>query len=267
MKTARFGHRLQWNALAIHVVSAIGLYYYFDPIWLLVFLVGNRLIMGIGHDIGMHRYFAHRSFETYRWMEYVFLFFTWFSSQGSTLGWVARHRIHHPRSDLDGDPHPSRDAMTTWLWVDTEAERNVKIPPTLVKDLIRKREHVFMRNHYFKVYWSAIALSAILLGPKFTLYFFLLNGVAGFHTAGLINVLCHRFGYRNFETADRSRNNWLVNVLYPGCGWHNNHHAKPDSYTNKARPWEWDPSGWLIKHVLSTNPRALRDMSTASLKG
>lgn len=267
MKKMRFGHKLQWNALAIHIVAAIGLYFYFDPIWFLVFIIGNRFIMGLGHDIGMHRYFAHRAFETRRWVEYVMLFFAWFSSQGSTLGWVARHRIHHPNSDLAGDPHPSKDWVSTWLWVDTEAERNIKISPTLVKDLIRKPEHVFMRNHYFKMYWLMLVVFALTLGPKFTLYFFVLNGVAGFHTAGVINIICHKFGYRNFETKDCSRNNWLVSIFYPGCGWHNNHHAKPDAYTFKANWWEYDPSGWFIKHVLSTNPRILRDMNAAALKG
>ena len=257
----RLGNKMQWNAFAIHIVSAVGLFYYFDPVWFLVFILGNRLIMGLGHDIGMHRYFAHRSFEAKRWVEWIMLFFAWFSSQGSTLSWVARHRLHHPNSDSQGDPHPSKDVVSTWFWVDKENERGIKIPLTLVKDLIRKPEHVFMRNHYFKVYWAMIALFSLVFGFKFTLYFFLLNGVAGFHTAGLVNVVCHKFGYRNFETKDCSRNNWLVSLVYPGCGWHNNHHAKPASYTFKHHWWEYDPSAWFIRHVLSTNYMVPRDKS------
>jgi stearoyl-CoA desaturase (delta-9 desaturase) len=257
---------LQVNALAVHILAIAGLVYFWDPIWLLVFLIGNRLIMGIGHDIGMHRYFAHRSFKTYTWMEYVFIFFTWFSTHGNTLEWVARHRQHHSNSDLDGDPHPSRKWFATWFWFSTEDSKYTTYKPSMVKDLLRNPMHKFMRNHYFKMYWLFLATSLVVLGPKFTLYFFILNGVAGFHTAGLINVVMHKWGYRNFETTDLSRNNWVANILYPGCGWHNNHHARPSSYTYQFKSNEWDTSAWLIKNVIATNKSELRPITADSVR-
>lgn len=253
-----YTQKLQLSALGMHVLAAVGLYFYFDPLWFLVFLLGHRIIIGLGLDTGLHRYFCHRSFETSRPVELLLLACAWFCAQGPTLSWVARHRIHHARSDKEGDPHPSSRPWATWLWVETKATHSISVAPSLVKDLVRKREHIFMRNHYFAVYWGVIALSALVFGPKFTLYFFILNGVFGFHAAGIINVICHGWGYRNYETDDRSTNNLWANLVYPGGALHNNHHAKPDCYSFSVRWFELDPSGWLIRRVFSTNPRALR---------
>jgi hypothetical protein len=42
-----------------------------------------------------------------------------------------------------------------------------------------------------------------------------------------VNSLTHTSGYRNYETNDRSRNNWLVAFLAANESCHNNHHAQP----------------------------------------
>jgi hypothetical protein len=54
-----------------------------------------------------------------------------------------------------------------------------------------------------------------------------MNGLRFFTWA--VNSLSHLFGYRNHETADRSRNNWFVAIITGGEGWHNNHHDDPPS--------------------------------------
>jgi stearoyl-CoA desaturase (delta-9 desaturase) len=48
------------------------------------------------------------------------------------------------------------------------------------------------------------------------------------------------WGYRNYETTDNSRNNFLVAIITSGEGWHNNHHADPQSANNGHRWWEVD---------------------------
>ena len=45
----------------------------------------------------------------------------------------------------------------------------------------------------------------------------------------LVNSATHTFGYRNFDCPDLSRNCWWVALLTFGEGWHNNHHAYPNS--------------------------------------
>jgi hypothetical protein len=50
------------------------------------------------------------------------------------------------------------------------------------------------------------------------------------------------WGYCNYDTADDSRNNWLVALLSNAEGWHNNHHAQPRCVAHGRLWWELDVS-------------------------
>ena len=58
------------------------------------------------------------------------------------------------------------------------------------------------------------------------------------------------FGYRNYETNDNSRNNALVAIIASGEGWHNNHHADPNSASNQRHSWEIDLTYLLLRLLL-----------------
>jgi stearoyl-CoA desaturase (delta-9 desaturase) len=60
------------------------------------------------------------------------------------------------------------------------------------------------------------------------------------HVTWGINSVAHMWGYRNYETREDSRNNWLFALLTNGEGWHNNHHADPRSARHGHRWWELD---------------------------
>ena len=66
------------------------------------------------------------------------------------------------------------------------------------------------------------------------------------HFTFSVNSICHTFGKREFETNDRSRNQWLVALLAFGEGWHNNHHAFPRSAFHGLHWWQLDFSGYVI---------------------
>ena len=69
---------------------------------------------------------------------------------------------------------------------------------------------------------------------------FFISTVVLFHATVTINSLSHRFGSRRFETADDSRNNFLLALLTFGEGWHNNHHFYSSSARQGFRWWEVD---------------------------
>src|SRR3954447_23269942 len=60
------------------------------------------------------------------------------------------------------------------------------------------------------------------------------------HITWAVNSVTHLWGYRNYETDDNSRNNWLVALLTNGEGWHNNHHASQRSARHGHTRWEID---------------------------
>jgi fatty-acid desaturase len=59
----------------------------------------------------------------------------------------------------------------------------------------------------------------------------------------------HRWGYRNYETGEDSRNNVLIGLLANGEGWHNNHHADPRAARHGQKWWEFDLT-YVILRVL-----------------
>lgn len=56
----------------------------------------------------------------------------------------------------------------------------------------------------------------------------------------MVNALGHSFGYRNYPTPDRSKNNLLVAWLVMGEGYQNNHHHQPSSAKFSVKWWEFD---------------------------
>ena len=75
-------------------------------------------IMAGSLGIGMvyHRLLTHRGYKTYRPVEY---FLTWCGTlalEGGPIFWVATHRIHHQKSDREGDPHTPREGGWWRTW-------------------------------------------------------------------------------------------------------------------------------------------------------
>ena len=60
------------------------------------------------------------------------------------------------------------------------------------------------------------------------------------HITWSVNSVTHRWGYRNYETNEGSRNNFLIGLLSNGEGWHNNHHAQPRAASHGHYWWELD---------------------------
>jgi stearoyl-CoA desaturase (delta-9 desaturase) len=76
---------------------------------------------------------------------------------------------------------------------------------------------------------------------------FFLRTVVLFHITWAVNSVAHRWGYRNYETPDDSRNNVCVALLSLGEGWHKHHHAFPQSARHGLRRWEIDPAFMFIR--------------------
>jgi stearoyl-CoA desaturase (delta-9 desaturase) len=116
---------------------------------------------------------------------------------------------------------------------------------------MRNPYHKLQRDWYFWVIYGVFFITA-LISVKFLVYFFIVPGMLAMHAGGLINVVCHKWGYRNFDTNDFSRNNIWVNAYsyFGGVGLHNNHHQNPGRWDNRVKPGEIDFSAWIIEKFL-----------------
>ncbi len=78
-------------------------------------LVGMYLLTMTGIELGFHRYYAHRTFETTRTVRTLLLVLGSMAGQGSAMLWSAVHRWHHAHTDVPGDLHsPTLGRQGLW---------------------------------------------------------------------------------------------------------------------------------------------------------
>ena len=75
---------------------------------------------------------------------------------------------------------------------------------------------------------------------------FFLSTALVYHVTFCVNSVTHIIGNKRFKNKDESRNNWWVAMLTFGEGWHNNHHAWPQSARLGHEPWQLDPGFMCI---------------------
>lgn len=213
----------------------------------------------MGITLGYHRLLSHRSLKVPLWLEYFIVSGGYLSFEGSPIFWVATHRLHHRYSDKPGDPHSPLDglwhAFISWMWkpkVLITSEHSRKIVPDLYRDPVYRALHCGHST------WEGPLCLAIGIIFRIAIYFafgpivlcanLLATGVA-FVGPLLVNTVSHleQFGYQTYESRDGSRNVWFVALIALGEGWHNNHHAFPQSARHGLKRSEVDATWIAIK--------------------
>lgn len=259
--------------LVMHLLSLLVLVPYFFSWTGVIFLLVGIHVFGQGITIGYHRLLTHRSFKAPKWLEHWIAIIGICCMEDTPARWVATHRIHHVHSDEVPDPH---SPLVNFLWshmgwlmyVNRETYSAAGLDK-FAKDLLRDPFYMrlelnpFLQFYYIfaqlPIYFSigaGISLlggggmsEAIQLGLSLIVWGVYMRVVCVWHITWSVNSLSHMFGYRNYETGEESRNNWLVAFLTVGEGWHNNHHEDPSAATVQHRWWEIDISYYEIKFL------------------
>lgn len=208
----------------------------------------------------MHRYASHRMFVMNKGWERFFYVFAYVSQGFSYLNpraYALLHRLHHAYSDTAKDPHspvffPNVAAMMWATWRRFNGiERYREIvekrfeggyPTWLFIDKLGDSPFsmafwaVFYAAFYYKfatAAWMWLLLPAhYLMGP--------------IHGA-IVNWCGHRYGYRNFDTKDQSRNTLTMDFLTMGELFQNNHHRQCTRANFAVRWFEFDPCFAIIR--------------------
>lgn len=251
---------LRFKILLFTIFTIVGLYFMWDPKYLLISLLSYFLLAIVGHFIGLHRYYCHSSFECSKPMEYFIWLCGFMSGMGDPINYTKAHTRHHLYSDTPKDLlHPSTHPIMTWFGHGSLFSEYVDNDKILIpKRLKQNKFYSFVANNYIKLYYTFLGV-CLLLDFKLAFYFLVVGATLSSHSAHCVNVLCHKFGYRNFDLKDCSTNFNIVNWLTLGTGLHNNHHAVPYAYTHKIREDETDFSAWLIKNLLATKVVEVKD--------
>ncbi|WP_037409339.1 acyl-CoA desaturase [Candidatus Solirubrobacter pratensis] len=225
----------------------------------------------LGVTLGFHRLLTHRSFQTFKWLQYVIAAVGSMAVQGPVMSWVADHRKHHAHTDQEGDPHTPHGhgegvkgaivglwyAHMGWLFDKSGQAEHSRYARDLYEDrgmrLIHRTFGLWVVAGIaipFAVGYAVAgtlggALEAALWGGPVRI--FLLH-----HVTWSINSVCHFFGTRRFDVDDHSTNVFWLAPLSMGEAWHHNHHTFPRSAFHGLKAWEIDPTGWVIRAMRAT---------------
>jgi stearoyl-CoA desaturase (delta-9 desaturase) len=203
---------------------------------------------GLGITLGYHRLVTHRSFQTPKWLEYFLVLCGTLACEGGPIEWVGMHRMHHLYSDKELDPHDSNKGFwwshMGWMFLHSPLQPEV---PRFTKDIGDDPVYQFFQHNLI---WLQVALGVVLFllgGWSFVIWGVFFRLVFVWHCTWLVNSATHKFGYRTYESGDRSTNCWWVALLTYGEGWHNNHHAFQYSARHGLQWWEIDMTWMTVK--------------------
>ena len=220
----------------------------------LAILATMYVISAAGIGIGFHRMLTHRGFDAPAPVRFTFLAMGSMALEGPAIEWAATHYKHHAKADQEGDPHSPLEGFWSahlgWMFRGRFINDGVWAKP-FKSDPV----NVFID----KTFWFWAVLSFLIPGAMGYAW----NGWAGFwtgilwgglvrvalvhHVTWSVNSVCHTFGKRPYQTKDESRNQWVVGLLALGEGWHNNHHASPQTAVHGFEWWQFDFNGIVIR--------------------
>jgi stearoyl-CoA desaturase (delta-9 desaturase) len=210
-------------------------------------LIGVMYVLcGIGITVGFHRFATHRSFKSHPAVEVVLFALGSMAIEGSVIDWTADHWKHHKFADKPGDPHSPVEGLWHahfgWFF-----SNNHGIPEQDAKHLLKDPMARFMSRTF--LFWAALGIAVPYLfdGWRGVLWGGLVRVFLLHHVTWSVNSICHQFGRRSFETTDQSSNQWIVGILGLGEGWHNNHHAFPESAFHGLKWYQIDIGGYVIR--------------------
>jgi stearoyl-CoA desaturase (Delta-9 desaturase) len=203
-------------------------------------------VSALGVGVGYHRMLTHRSFQAHPVVKAALLILGSMAVEAPPIEWAATHIKHHAQSDREGDPHSPTEGLfhahMGWLFKDRFAD-----PQQYCRHLLKDPIVVFVNRTFLLWIALSLAIPFVIGGWTGFLWGAMVRIFLGHHATFSVNSICHTFGKREFETNDRSRNEWIVGLLTFGEGWHNNHHAFPRSAFHGLYWWQVDCSGYLIR--------------------
>ena len=195
-----------------------------------------------------HRYFSHRSYQTSRWMQFIFAVLGCTALQKGPLWWSSHHRNSHQHSsnDLNRRPLTLSEIFSSYgSWINFSDQYN-EMKPEYIADWLSYLElfwldklhmipYLFMGIvvHYF---FGLIGVCWCLVIPQLPLWYFTCS----------IHFIADRWGTQRFLQYNNhkisARNNGWFAFFTLGEGWCNNHHADPRSACQGLLWYEFDPT-------------------------
>jgi len=226
-------------------------------------LVVSYYVFNISVGVGLHRLWAHNTFKTKKWVEFILACLTAATLQGPILAWASDHMMHHRYTDQNLDPHTALKYKNKFLgfiwshigWMIFSDQRQKKIDKIALIKLGRNKIVLWQFKNYWKI---AIFMNTILpffigysIGGslKYTVSCFIFIGIGRAlqqQATFCVNSIVHtNIGSKKYYNGTASDVWWLFFLLL-GENWHNFHHAFANDYRNGHKWYHLDIHKWII---------------------
>lgn len=220
----------------------------------LLFVVTTLVTLCLGHSLGMHRRFIHRSYRCPRWMEVLFVHFGVLVGLAGPFGMLRTHDLRD-WAQRQRECHPYFSHGSAWyrdiLWqlfcrIELAAPPRIDIEPEIATDRwMRWMERTWMAQ---QLPWAALFYAIGGWGWVFW-------GIASRVSVSilghwLVGYFAHNDGERHWHVegaAVQGHNVRWCALVTMGESWHNNHHAFPGSARLGLEPSQWDPGWWVLR--------------------
>jgi stearoyl-CoA desaturase (Delta-9 desaturase) len=222
---------------------------------ILLFLILHWYLSLFGQTFFLHRYGAHKMFTMTPFWEKFFYIFSWVTQGSSYLNpraYAILHRMHHAYSDTEKDPHTPHffkevfsmmmhtkkiynDVLNKRVVIEEKFDRNFPEYPAIDK----------IADSWFTRIGFGILYTAFYVAFATHWWMFLLlpiHYLMGPIHGAIVNWAGHKYGYRNFNENDKSKNTFILDFLMMGELFQNNHHHAGSKPNFAAKWFEFDPT-------------------------
>lgn len=234
-------------------LTILAVVYYFSWSSLVVFGVLTVLTICLGHTIGLHRLIIHRSFSTYKWLEYVLVHLGTLVGMGGPFDMLRLHDIRdwaqrHPKC------HPFFIHKSP-IWKDAlwnlHCTIKLESPPrfTIEPEIRENRIYYLMQKTWMLQNLPLALLLYSTGGIGWVLWGISVRIIVSLFGHWCIGYFAHNIGERDYHLEGHSvqgQNLEHFGMLTMGECWHNNHHAYPESARLGHHPHQHDPGWWAL---------------------
>ncbi|MEO1035704.1 MAG: acyl-CoA desaturase [Pseudomonadota bacterium] len=238
---------------AMAIAAAVGCIATFSLEGIAVFLVSTAVTLCLGHSLGMHRRFIHRSYDCPRWVEFTFVHLGTLVGLAGPLGML---RTHDLRDWAQRQPEchsyfAHREVWYRDLWWQLFCRIDMPAPPTLRIEaaIAGDRSIAWMEQTWMwqQLPWAIVFWS--IGGWTWVVWGIALRVFVSVFGHWLIGYFAHRSGEQNWRVEGAAAQGFNIrwaSLLTMGECWHNNHHAYPGSAKLGLEPNQWDPGWWVL---------------------
>jgi len=236
------------------LIAIIGGYHTFSVENFAVLLITTAITLCFGHSLGMHRLFIHNSYQTYKPVEYIFVWLGVLVGIAGPIGMMRTHDIRDwaQRQRQCHDYFAHRQVWYRDLWWQLHCDVKLDNPPefTPEDEVENNKVYRFMESTWMLQQLPLVALLYAAGGWEWVIWGSSARISISVFGHWLIGYFAHNTGEQEWHVSGASVQGYNIKfcgLITMGECWHNNHHAFPGSAKLGIHDSQTDPGWWVLK--------------------